>query len=118
MPDTAPMVLNAQADCIRVIPTGGALGARIEGLDRTQPCDPATHAALTRAWLDHQLLLVPGAPMTPGQMRDFSAIFGEVVPQLLRYKRVGELPEVSRMESTLKPDGGTDKTAIRAERWH
>ncbi len=118
MPDAAPVAMDVQADRIRVIPTGGALGARVEGFDRTRPGDAAARATLTRAFLDHQLLVVPGAPMTPVQMRDFSAIFGEVVPQLLRYKRVGELPEVSRMESTLKPDGGTDKTAIRAERWH
>jgi taurine dioxygenase len=114
MPDTA----MAQADRIRIVPTGGVFGVCIEGLDRSQPCDASTQAALNRAYLDHQLLVVPGPPMTPVQMRDFSAIFGEVVPQLLRYKRVGELPEVSRMESTLKPDGGTDKTAIRAECWH
>lgn len=113
MPDTAMVT-----DRIRIVPTGGALGARVEGFDRTRPCDDETRAALNRAFLDHQLLILPGAPMTPAQMRDLSAIFGEVVPQLLRYKRVGELPEVSRMESTLKPDGGTDKTAIRAECWH
>ncbi len=114
MPDTAMV----QADRIRIAPTGGALGARIEGFDRTQPCDPSLRATLNRAFLDHQLLVLPGAPMTAAQMHDMSAIFGAVVPQLLRYKRVGELPEVSRMDSTLKPDGSTDKTAIRAERWH
>ena len=37
---------------------------------------------------------------------------------MLRYKRSGEVPEVSIMVSTLKADGTTDKTAIRAEDWH
>jgi taurine dioxygenase len=114
MPDTAMM----QSDRIRIAPLGGPFGARVEGFDRTQPADAATRALLSRAFLDHQLLVLPGTPMTAPVMRDVSGIFGEVVPQLLRYKRTGELPEVSRMESTLKPDGGTDKTAIRAERWH
>ena len=40
------------------------------------------------------------------------------VPQLLRYKRTGDIPEVSVMVSTLKADGTTDKTALRAEDWH
>jgi taurine dioxygenase len=114
MPDTAIV----QTDSIRIVPTGGPIGARVEGFDRARPCDSVTRAALYRAYLDHQVLILPGAPMTPEQMRGVSSIFGEVVPQLLRYKRVGELPEVSRMESTLKADGTTDKTAIRAETWH
>ena len=114
MPDT----VMSQADRLRVIPLGGSFGTRVEGLDRSVPADAATRATLMQAFLDHQLLVVPGPPMSPPQMRDFSAIFGEVVPQVLRYKRVGELPEVSRMESTLKLDGTTDKTAIRAEDWH
>jgi taurine dioxygenase len=114
MPDT----VMSQADRLRVIKLGGPFGARIEGLDRSVPADDATRTTLMQAFLDHQLLVVSGAPMTPLQMRDFSSIFGEVQPQVLRYKRVGEMPEVSRMESTLKLDGGTDKTAIRSEDWH
>jgi taurine dioxygenase len=114
MPDTALV----QAEHLRVVPVGGPFGARIDGFDRTRPASAMQHAALNRAFLDHQLLVLPGAPMTPTQMRNVSAIFGDLVPQVLRYKRVGDVPDVSRMESTLKPDGGTDRTAIRAERWH
>lgn len=106
-----------QGDTFRIVPGGGAFGARVEGFDRTAPCDAATRAALNRAFLDHQLLAFPGAPMTHEQMRDFSALFGEPVTQLLRYKRSGAVPEVSVMVSTLKPVG-TDNTAIRAECWH
>lgn len=112
-----PRAATATNDRIRVIPGGGAFGARIEGFDRTVPPDAATRALINRAFLDHQLLAFPGMPMAPEQMRDFSALFGEPVPQLLRYKRSGEVPEVSVMVSTIKPVG-TDHTAIRAECWH
>ena len=56
--------------------------------------------------------------MTPQQMRDFAAVFGKPRAQLLRYKRNGEVPEVSTMVSTLMADGTTDKTALRSEDWH
>lgn len=56
--------------------------------------------------------------MTPEQTRDFAVAFGKPQIQLLRYKRSGDVPEVSVMVSTLMSDGTTDKTAIRAEDWH
>ena len=63
-------------------------------------------------------MVVPGTPMTAPEMRDFSTAFGKPRAQLLRYKRNGEVPEVSTMVSTLMADGTTDKTAIRSEDWH
>ncbi len=56
--------------------------------------------------------------MTAPQMRDFAAAFGTPRAQLLRYKRNGEVPEVSTMVSTIMADGTTDKTALRSEDWH
>src|SRR6185436_12604054 len=103
---------------MQVIPTGGALGARIEGLDRTGIARPEIAAGLRKALADHLLLEIRGAPMTPAETRDFAAVFGKPRAQLLRYKRTGEVPEVSVMVSTLMADGTTDKTALRSEDWH
>jgi taurine dioxygenase len=103
---------------IRIVPTGGPLGARIEGLDRGRAAEPEVAALLRKALGDHLLLAIPGAPMTPEQTRDLARGFGAVRTQLLRYKRDGAVPEVSIMVSTLKADGSTDKTALRAEDWH
>ncbi len=102
----------------QVIPLKGALGARIEGLDRNRAGEPETAALLARALAEHLLVVVPGQPMTPEQTREFSRAFGEPQKQLLRYKRSGAVPDVSVMVSTLMADGTTDKTAIRAEDWH
>ena len=112
MPDTA-----IRTD-FRVVPNGAALGARVEGFDRTAPCDEATREALVQALGRHLLLVFPGAPMTPAETRDLAATFGTPRAQLLRYKREGDVPEVSLMVSTIKTDGTTDKTAIRSEDWH
>ena len=102
----------------KVVPIDGALGARIEGLDRATATQPDVAAGLRKALGDHLLLEVPGTPMTPAEMRDFSSAFGRFRPQLLRYKRTSEVPEVSVMVSTLMADGTTDKTALRSEDWH
>ena len=114
MPDTGTIV----AQDVRIVPLEGPIGARIVGFDRTAPCDSDTRALLNRAFVDHHLLVFPGRPMHPEQTLRFATLFGEPRTQLLRYKRHGNVPDVSVMESTLKPDGGTDKTAIRAEDWH
>ena len=102
----------------QVIPLRAALGARIEGLDRADAAKPEIKAFLNRALAEHLLVVVPGDRMAPKQMRDFAFAFGKLKPQVLRYKRSGEVPEVSVMVSTLMADGTTDKTALRSEDWH
>ena len=102
-----------------VVPLKGPLGARIEGLDRAQASQPAVAALLNRALAEHLLVVIPGERMTaPRDARLSPARSASRATQLLRYKRNGEVPEVSIMVSTLKADGTTDKTAIRAEDWH
>ena len=101
-----------------VVPCQGPLGARIEGLDRSRADEPETAALLNRALAEHLLVVVPGERMTPSQTLAFAQAFGTPRTQLLRYKRSGDVPEVSVMVSTLMADGTTDKTAIRAEDWH
>ncbi len=103
---------------LEIVSSKGALGARIEGLDRTNANEPELAATLNRALAEHLLVVVPGDPMTPAQTRDFAAAFGRPQTQLLRYKRSGDVPEVSVMVSTMMTDGTTDKTALRAEDWH
>jgi taurine dioxygenase len=102
----------------RIVPTKAALGVRIEGLDRGKAAEPKMAQLLRKALGDHLLLEIPGEPMTPEQTRDFAAVFGKPRCQLLRHKRVGDVPEVSVMVSTLMADGTTDKTALRSEDWH
>lgn len=103
---------------MKVVPLDAPLGARIEGICWEDAREPAVAEALNKALGEHLLVVVPGAPMTAPLMRDFAAAFGTPRAQLLRYKRNGEVPEVSTMVSTLMADGTTDKTALRSEDWH
>lgn len=101
-----------------IVPCTGPLGARIEGLDRSRAGETDVAALLNRALAEHLLVVVPGERMAPQETLAFARTFGTPRTQLLRYKRSGEVPEVSVMVSTLMADGTTDKTAIRAEDWH
>ena len=101
-----------------IVPSEGPLGARIEGPDRSRACEPAIAELLNRALSEHLLVVVPGDRMAPQETLAFARAFGTPQTQLLRYKRRGDVPEVSLMESTLMADGTTDKTALRAEDWH
>src|SRR5476649_1114083 len=103
---------------LRIIPTQAALGARVEGLDRSDVCSSDLASLLHKALGDHLLIEIPGEPMTPQQTRNLAAVFGTPRTQLLRYKRSSDVPEVSVMVSTLMADGTTDKTALRSEDWH
>src|SRR5580704_18488347 len=101
-----------------VVPLKAPLGARIEGLERGRANESAVAARLNRALAEHLLVVIPGERMAPAQTLGFARAFGKPRTQLLRYKHSGATPEVSIMVSTLKTDGTTDKTAIRAEDWH
>jgi taurine dioxygenase len=102
----------------KVVPLDAPLGAHIEGLARPDAARPEIASLLNRALAEHLLVVVPGERMTPEEMRAFASAFGKPKPQVLRYKRSGEVPEVSIMVSTLMTDGTTDKTALRSEDWH
>jgi len=91
-----------------VVPCQGPLGARIEGLDRSRAGEPETAALLNRALAEHLLVVVPGERMAPAETLAFAKAFGTPRTQLLRYKRSGDVPEVSVMVSTLMADGTTD----------
>jgi taurine dioxygenase len=102
----------------QVVPLKAALGARIEGISHVDVAKPEVASLLNKALGEYLLVVVPGERMTPADMRDFSTAFGKPRAQLLRYKRSGDVPEVSVMTSTLMADGTTDKTALRSEDWH
>ena len=101
-----------------VVPLKAALGVRIEGLKHADAARSEVAALLNKSLGEHLLVVVRGERMTPSEMRDFAYAFGKPRAQLLRYKRSGDVPEVSVMVSTLMADGTTDKTALRSEDWH
>ena len=63
---------------IEVVPTGGALGADVVGLDISRPIDNATFAAVYKAWNDHLVLRFRGQSLDDDRLVEFSRRFGDL----------------------------------------
>lgn len=63
---------------IQVIPSGAALGARIEGVDLTRPLDDATFQAVRSAFYEHEVVYFRGHRLSEEDHIRFSARFGEL----------------------------------------
>jgi taurine dioxygenase len=61
----------------RLVPTGGALGARVDGLD-VRALDTESFAFVYQAWLDHQVLLFRDQSLTDDDLLVFSRRFGDL----------------------------------------
>jgi taurine dioxygenase len=61
----------------QIVPTGGALGAELRGIDLRR-LDAAGFAAIRRAWVDHQVLLFRGQAISDDQLIAFSRRFGDL----------------------------------------
>jgi len=61
----------------RIVPTGAALGARVEGVDLRE-LDAETFAVVYRAWLDHHVLLFREQSLTDEDLLVFSRRFGDL----------------------------------------
>ena len=61
----------------RIVPTGAALGARVDGLD-VRGLETESFALVYQAWLDHQVLLFPDQSLTDEDLLAFSRRFGDL----------------------------------------
>jgi len=82
---------------IRVAPLSSTLGARIDGIDLARPQDEATIAAIRRALLRYEVLFFDDQTLSPAQLRDFAAGFGELHVHPIR-PHVMDVPEVALLQ--------------------
>ncbi len=61
---------------IEVTPTGQACGARVAGVDLTNPLSDDEVAAIRAAWLDHHVLVFPDQPVSDDDLERFTLYFG------------------------------------------
>ena len=66
---------------MEVITTGGGVGAELRGVD-VRAVDDAVFAALERAWIDHQVLLIRGQVLSPDDLIAFSRRLGQPIGSL------------------------------------
>jgi taurine dioxygenase len=99
---------------------GPQIGVEVRGVD-VRTLDAAGFAAIYRAWLDHNVAVVPDQELAIEDFLRYSRRFGVVVPHPSKSTRHPEYPEITLLGvNKLGPDGQLDMAIYRrgAEGWH
>ena len=105
---------------IEVRRLGPQIGAEIRGVD-VKTLDDAGFAEIYRAWLGHNVLVVPEQQLEVEDFLHYSRRFGAVVPHPSKSTRHPEYPEITLLGvNKFGPDGQLDMAIYRrgAEGWH
>jgi alpha-ketoglutarate-dependent taurine dioxygenase len=101
----------------KIIPTGEALGATVEGLDLNRPLAAAEFDAVLEALGRHGVLRFPRQSLDARALRDFAARFGELEVNVANAFQEPGFPEImilSNMRESGKPIGFADA----GQSWH
>ena len=99
---------------------GPMIGAEVTGVD-VKRLDDAGFAAIYRAWLDSNVLVIPGQELEIGDFLHYSRRFGVVHPHPSKMTRHPDVPEITLLGvNKFGPDGALDMAIYRrgAEGWH
>jgi taurine dioxygenase len=88
---------------LRIAPLSSTLGARIDGVDLAQRQTNDTIAAIRRALLRYEVLFFDDQLLSPAQLRDFAARFGELHVHPIRPHVMG-VPEVALLQDQWAAD--------------
>ena len=99
---------------------GARIGAEIRGVD-VKALDDVGFAAIYRAWLDCNVVVVPGQDLQIEDFLRYSRRFGVVHPHPSKMTRHPDHPEITLLGvDKFGPDGALDMAVYRrgAEGWH
>ena len=99
---------------------GPQIGAEIHGVD-VRTLDDTDFAAIYRAWLDANVVVVPGQELTIEDFLRYSRRFGRVLPHPSKSTRHPDHPEITMLGvNKFGADGKLDMAIYRrgAEGWH
>jgi taurine dioxygenase len=99
---------------------GEQIGAEIRGID-VKALDDESFAAIYRAWLDHNVVVVPGQELQIADFLSYSRRFGDVHPHPSKMTRHPDHPEITVLGvDKFGPDGSLNLAIYRrgAEGWH
>ena len=99
---------------------GPQIGVEILGVD-VKTLDDAGFAVIYRAWLDHNVAVVPGQDLQIEDFLRYSRRFGLVVPHPSKMTRHADYPEITLLGvNKFGADGQLDMAIYRrgAEGWH
>jgi taurine dioxygenase len=99
---------------------GPQIGAEILGVD-VKTLDDAAFAVIYQAWLDCNVVVVPGQELQIDEFLRYSRRFGLVLPHPSKMTRHPDYPEITLLGvNKFGPDGALDMAIYRrgAEGWH
>jgi taurine dioxygenase len=102
---------------ITVEPTGKILGARVPGVDLSQPLSDEDFRAILVALGTHGVLCFPNQTLTPRQQRDFSERLGKIQYSVSGKFNDPEVPEVGTL-SNIMENGKPIGLADAGQDWH
>jgi taurine dioxygenase len=112
-------VTTNRIDQMQVIPTGGPLGAEIQGIDLTHPLPEDTIQVLRQALLAHSVLLFRGQQISDEDQVRFTNYFGQAVEHVRKQlpRPVKEIFFVSNVEKDGQPIGalGNDEIPFHSD---
>ena len=102
---------------MKITSTGLTLGARVEDLDLAQPLSPEQVQQIISALGEHGVLDFPDQELTPRQLRDYSANFGELEVNVAGAFQEAGIPEVMTL-SNIVDNGKPIGMADAGQDWH
>jgi len=105
---------------LEIRPLSEALGAEVLGGNFTEPLSAAEVEQLNSAFLVYHLLCLRGTPLSPEAFFQVAGYFGMPFTETTRRNWVGDVPEISRLESTYKTQDAKpeDPRLNRRSGWH
>jgi len=103
-----------------VVKIGPRIGAEIRGVD-VKTLDDAAFAPIYQAWLDYNVIVVPGQELTIDDFLAYSRRFGRIEPHPSKSTRHPDYPEITMLGiNKFGPDGKLIEAVYRrgAEGWH
>jgi taurine dioxygenase len=100
---------------MKIIPTGGALGAEVKGLDLREPLSNEIVSRLRAAFLKHHVLLFRNQWISEADHLRFSRYFGNPSPHVREQldRPIEEIFVISNVEENGKPIGALGNDEIR-----
>lgn len=93
---------------IEVRRLGPQIGAEIQGVD-VKTLDDASFATIYRAWLDYNVVVVPGQELQIDDFLRYSRRFGLVYPHPSKMTRHPDYPEITLLGvNKFGPDGALE----------
>ncbi len=102
---------------MEIIPTGATLGATVAGLDLSRPMTDSEFGRVLAALGRHGVLRFPDQHLESGDVRAFSARFGDLQTSISRQKSGDPYPEVGIL-SNVKEGGTYIGTPDAGQDWH